>query len=70
MLEAAGVAQAIATERSAQGDSVDAVFTDPEPGVTAALTRLGRTGHAIVEAGRTIDPDQRVKRLCTLIYAH
>jgi tetratricopeptide (TPR) repeat protein len=69
MLEAAGVAHAIAAERAAQGDFVSAVFTDPEPAVTAALSRLGPEGQAIINAGRALEPDQRVKRLCALIYS-
>jgi tetratricopeptide (TPR) repeat protein len=69
MLEAAGVALATAAERSAQGDFVSTVFTEPEPAVNAALARLGPEGQAMVDAGRALEPGQRVKRLCVLIYA-
>lgn len=69
MLETAGVVRALADEWSSHGLAVPAVFIDPEPAVGAALERLGPEGEAIFQAGRSIEPGQRVKRLCALIYS-
>jgi len=69
MLEAAGVAKALAAERSARGEFVSAVFADPDPAVTNAIERLGAPAQSIFDAGRALEPDHRVKRLCALIYA-
>jgi len=69
MLEAAGVANALAAERSAHGEFVSAVFAEPEPAVTTAIERLGPPAQSIFDAGRSREPGQRVKRLCALIYA-
>jgi class 3 adenylate cyclase/predicted ATPase len=69
MLEAAGVAKALAAERSAHGEFVSAAFAEPEPAVTTAIERLGPPAESIFDAGRSLEPSQRVKRLCALIYA-
>jgi len=69
MLEAAGIARALTDEWAEHGIDVPAVFTDPEPAVAAALTRLGPEGEAVLQAGRAIEPARRVARLCALIYA-
>lgn len=69
MLETAGIADGFVDEWLNQGLGVPDVFREPEPAVAAALARLGPEGEAAVEAGRSIEPSQRVKRLCSLIYA-
>lgn len=69
MLEAAGVANALAAEGSAHGEFVSAVFAEPEPAVITAIERLGTPAQSIFDAGRSREPGQRVKRLCALIYA-
>ncbi|HZU59583.1 MAG TPA: hypothetical protein VE983_01365, partial [Solirubrobacteraceae bacterium] len=69
MLETAGIARSLADEWSKHGFEVPAPFNDPEPAVTAALERLGPEGEAIFQTGHSIEPSQRVKRLCALIYA-
>jgi len=69
MLEAAGIAKALAAERSAHGEFVSAVFADPDPAVTAAIERLGPPAQSIFDAGGSLEPGHRVKRLCALIYA-
>ena len=69
MLEAAGVAKALAAERSAHGEFVSAAFAEPERAVTSAIERLGPPAESIFDAGRSLEPGQRVKRLCALIYA-
>lgn len=69
MLEAAGVARALAAERSSEGEFVAAVFADPEDEVASAIERLGSPAMRSFDAGRSLEPSQCVKRLCALIYA-
>jgi class 3 adenylate cyclase/predicted ATPase len=68
-LETAGIAQAITDERAAQGDFVSGAFAEADPAVTDLIARLGPVGQEIIERGRALEPAQRVKRLCALIYA-
>jgi hypothetical protein len=68
-LEAAGIAQAITDERAAQGDFVSGAFAEADPAVTDLVARLGPGGQEIIERGQALQPAQRVKRLCALIYA-
>ncbi len=66
MLETAGIIQALTDEWSELG--IPEPFSDPEPSVGTALARLGQEGQTILQAGRSVEPAQRVKRLLTLIY--
>lgn len=56
MLEAAGVANALAAERSAHGEFVSAVFAEPEPAVTTAIERLGPPAQSIFDADARESP--------------
>jgi predicted ATPase/class 3 adenylate cyclase len=69
MLEVYGISLAQADERSEQGMTGLLGWREPEPAVAEALTRLGPEGVAIVDAGRALAPDQRVKRVCALAFA-
>jgi len=69
MLAAAGIAQALAAERAAHGEFVSAAFADPDPAVTTAIRHLGPPAESLIDAGRRVEPDRRVKYLCALIYA-
>jgi tetratricopeptide (TPR) repeat protein len=65
MLELAGIVDAIAAEQPVH-DS----FFDRAPDIGETLARLGPEGDMIIAAGRALDPTARVKRICSLLYAH
>ena len=67
MLEMAGIAEALAHDRAAQGADLP-LFDEPEPLVAAALRQLGPEGDALLSAGRFTAPVARVKRAYALIY--
>jgi len=69
MLEMAGMVEALAAGEPAHGMLASAAMADSEPAITAAIERLGSVGTSIIDAGRAVEPAQRVKRICALIYA-
>jgi class 3 adenylate cyclase/predicted ATPase len=69
MLETAGMTEALSDEDSASGMFVAAALADSDDAIAAAIERLGAAGEAMLDAGRSVEPAQRVKRVCALIYA-
>ncbi len=69
MLEVYGITRAHGSELSEQGMTGLLEWREEEPAVAEALNRLGSEGAAIVDAGRVLAPDQRVKRACVLAFA-
>jgi class 3 adenylate cyclase/predicted ATPase len=67
LLELAGIADAIASERSAAGLEITDLHTPP-PTVGRALAALGDQGAEVFAAGRALEPAARVKRICALLY--
>jgi class 3 adenylate cyclase/predicted ATPase len=68
LLELAGIADAIAAERSEAGMEITDLHTPP-PAVGRALAALGAQGADVFAAGRALEPAARVKRICALLYA-